>query len=125
MQRTHLQRQDITDLPQREAEAGFPGQPRLVFRPTDDPPLGDITQVQTVGTLAIALGSFEELITFDPTVLEGNLLKHTDRQTLGALHRAKELPRLIEGIHGARAQPRIASIHIAAVAASSLHRPMS
>jgi hypothetical protein len=31
--------------------------------------------VQTVGTLAIALGSFEELITFDPTVLEGNLHK--------------------------------------------------
>ena len=75
MQRTHLQRQDITDLPQREAEARFPGQPRLVPRPIDDPPLGDIAQVQTVGALAIALGSFEELIAFDPPVLEGNLHK--------------------------------------------------
>ena len=47
----------------------------LIFQPIDDPPLGDIAQVQTVGTLAIALGSFEELIAFDPTVLEGNLHK--------------------------------------------------
>ena len=75
MQRTLLQRQDITDLPQREAEARFPGQPRLVSRPIDDPPLGDIAQVQAIGAFAVAVGGFEQLIAFDPTVLEGNLHK--------------------------------------------------
>lgn len=45
----------------------------------------------------------------DPAVLVGYLLEHGHRLVLGALHGADELARLVEALHGAGVQPRVAA----------------
>ena len=45
----------------------------------------------------------------DPAVLPGDLLGDRDRQVLGVLHGADELSGLVERLHGAGVQPRVAA----------------
>ena len=62
-----------------------------------------------VDRLAVGLGGFLQLGGRDPAVLPGDLLGDRDRQVLGVLHGANELRGLVQALHGAGVQPRVAS----------------
>ena len=59
--------------------------------------------------LAVALRAGRERLPVDPAVLVGDLLQHRDRHVLAPLHGADELARLVEALHGAGVQPRVAA----------------
>lgn len=62
-----------------------------------------------VDRLAVGLRGLLEPIGRDPAVLPGDLLGYRDRQVLGVLHGADELRRLVQALHGAGVQPRVAA----------------
>ena len=62
-----------------------------------------------VDRLAVGLGGLLEPLGGDPAVLPGDLLGHGHGQVLGVLHGADELGRLVEALHGAGVQPRVAA----------------
>ena len=62
-----------------------------------------------VDRLAVGLGGLLQLGGRDPAVLPGDLLGDRDRQVLGVLHGADELRGLVQALHGAGVQPRVAS----------------
>ena len=62
-----------------------------------------------VDRLAVGLRGLLQLGGRDPAVLPGDLLGHRDRQVLGVLHGADELRGLVEALHGAGVQPRVAA----------------
>ena len=70
---------------------------------------GDALEVLPVLGLAVALGAGRERLAVDPAVLVGDLLQHGHGHVLGALHGADELARLVEGLHGAGVEPRVAA----------------
>ncbi len=83
---------------------------RLVLaRAVDDLAGGDLLQVLPVDRLAVGLRGLLELGGRDPAVLPGDLLGDRDRQVLGVLHGADELRGLVQALHGAGVQPRVAA----------------
>ena len=62
-----------------------------------------------VDRLAVGLGGFLQLGGRDPAVLPGDLLGHGHGQVLGVLDGADELRRLVQALHGAGVQPRVAA----------------
>ena len=62
-----------------------------------------------VDRLAVGLGGLLEPGGRDPAVLPGDLLGDRDRQVLGVLHGADELRGLVQALHGAGVQPRVAA----------------
>ena len=62
-----------------------------------------------VDRLAVGLGGLLEPLGRDPAVLPGDLLGHGHGQVLGVLHGADELRGLVQALHGAGVQPRVAS----------------
>lgn len=62
-----------------------------------------------VDRLAVGLRGLLQLGGRDPAVLPGDLLGYRDRQVLGVLHGADELRGLVQALHGAGVQPRVAS----------------
>ena len=62
-----------------------------------------------VDRLAVGLRGLLELGGRDPAVLPGDLLGYRDRQVLGVLHGADELRGLVQALHGAGVQPRVAA----------------
>lgn len=62
-----------------------------------------------VDRLAVGLGGLLELGGGDPAVLPGDLLGHGHGQVLGVLHGADELRGLVQALHGAGVQPRVAA----------------
>ena len=62
-----------------------------------------------VDRLAVGLRGLLQLGGRDPAVLPGDLLRDRDRQVLGVLHGADELSGLVQALHGAGVQPRVAS----------------
>ena len=62
-----------------------------------------------VDRLAVGLRGLLQLGGRDPAVLPGDLLGDRDRQVLGVLHGADELSGLVEALHGAGVQPRVAA----------------
>ena len=62
-----------------------------------------------VDRLAVGLGGLLQLGGRDPAVLPGDLLGDRDRQVLGVLHGADELRGLVQALHGAGVQPRVAT----------------
>ena len=76
-----------------------------------DSAFGDVPEVLAVRALAVALGGLHELVAGDPPVLVGDLLDDGDGQALRLLHRAHELARLKQAVHGAGVKPRVATAH--------------
>ena len=62
-----------------------------------------------VDRLAVGLRGLLELGGRDPAVLPGDLLGHGHGQVLGVLHGADELRGLVQALHGAGVQPRVAA----------------
>ena len=62
-----------------------------------------------VDRLAVGLRGLLEPLGRDPAVLPGDLLGHGHGQVLGVLHGADELRGLVQALHGAGIQPRVAS----------------
>lgn|GEM_PF-2349620 len=62
-----------------------------------------------VDRLAVGLGRLLQLGGRDPAVLPGDLLGHGHRQVLGVLHGADELRGLVQALHGAGVEPRVAA----------------
>lgn len=62
-----------------------------------------------VDRLAVGLRGLLQLDGRDPAVLPGDLLGDGHGQVLGVLHGADELRGLVEGLHGAGVQPRVAA----------------
>ena len=62
-----------------------------------------------VDRLAVGLGGLLQPGGRDPAVLPGDLLGDRDRQVLGVLHGADELRGLVQALHGAGVQPRVAA----------------
>lgn len=62
-----------------------------------------------VDRLAVGLRGLLEPLGRDPAVLPGDLLGDRDRQVLGVLDGADELRRLVQALHGAGVQPRVAA----------------
>ena len=62
-----------------------------------------------VDRLAVGLGGVLQLGGRDPAVLPGDLLGDRDRQVLGVLDGADELRGLVQALHGAGVQPRVAA----------------
>lgn len=62
-----------------------------------------------VDRLAVGLGGLLEPLGRDPAVLPGDLLGHGHGQVLGVLHGANELRGLVQALHGAGVQPRVAA----------------
>lgn len=62
-----------------------------------------------VDRLAVGLRGLLQLGGGDPAVLPSDLLGDRDRQVLGVLHSADELSRLVQALHGAGVQPRVAA----------------
>lgn len=62
-----------------------------------------------VDRLAVGLGGLLEPLGRDPAVLPGDLLGHGHGQVLGVLDGADELRGLVQALHGAGVQPRVAS----------------
>lgn len=62
-----------------------------------------------VDRLAVGLRGPLQLRGRDPAVLPGDLLGDRDRQVLGVLHGADELRSLVQALHGAGVQPRVAA----------------
>ena len=81
----------------------------VLARAVDDLAGGDLLQVLPVDRLAVGLGGLHQLGGRDPAVLPGDLLGDRDRQVLGVLHGADELRGLVQALHGAGVQPRVAA----------------
>ena len=62
-----------------------------------------------VDRLAVGLRGLLQLCGRDPAVLPGDLLGYRDRQVLGVLDGADELGGLVQALHGAGVQPRVAA----------------
>ena len=62
-----------------------------------------------VDRLAVGLGGSLEPLGRDPAVLPGDLLGHGHGKVLGVLHGADEFRGLVEALHGAGVQPRVAA----------------
>ena len=62
-----------------------------------------------VDRLAVGLRGLLQLGGRDPAVLPGDLLGHGHGQVLGVLHGADELRGLVQGLHGAGVEPRVAT----------------
>ena len=62
-----------------------------------------------VDRLAVGLRCLLQLGGRDPAVLPGDLLGHGHGQVLGVLHGADELRGLVQALHGAGVQPRVAA----------------
>ena len=62
-----------------------------------------------VDRLAVGLGGFLQPGGRDPAVLPGDLLGHGHGQVLGVLHGADELRGLVQALHGAGVEPRVAA----------------
>lgn len=62
-----------------------------------------------VDRLAVGLGRLLQLGGRDPAVLPGDLLGDGHGQVLGVLHGADELSGLVQALHGAGVQPRVAA----------------
>ena len=62
-----------------------------------------------VDRLAVGLGGLPEPLGRDPAVLPGDLLGDGHGQVLGVLNGADELRRLVQALHGAGVQPRVAA----------------
>ena len=62
-----------------------------------------------VDRLAVGLGGLLQLGGGDPAVLPGDLLGHGHGKVLGVLHGADELRGLVQALHGAGVQPRVAT----------------
>ena len=62
-----------------------------------------------VDRLAVGLRGLLQLGCRDPAVLPGDLLGHGHGKVLGVLHGADELRGLVQALHGAGVQPRVAS----------------
>ena len=62
-----------------------------------------------VDRLAVRLGGLLKPLGRDPAVLPGDLLGHGNGQVLGVLHGADELRGLVQALHGAGVQPRVAA----------------
>lgn len=62
-----------------------------------------------VDRLAVGLRGLLQLGGRDPAVLPGDLLGDGHGQVLGVLHGADELRRLVQALHGAGVQPRVAA----------------
>lgn len=62
-----------------------------------------------VDRLAVGLGGLLQPGGRDPAVLPGDLLGHGHGQVLGVLHGADELRGLVEALHGAGVEPRVAA----------------
>lgn len=63
----------------------------------------------TVDRLTVGLRGLLQLRGRDPAVLPGDLLGHGHGKVLGVLHGADELRRLVQALHGAGVQPRVAA----------------
>lgn len=63
----------------------------------------------SVDRLAVGLSRLLQLGGRDPAVLPGDLLGHGHGQVLGVLHGADELRRLVQALHGAGVEPRVAA----------------
>ena len=63
----------------------------------------------SVDRLAVGLGRLLQLGGRDPAVLPGDLLGDGHGQVLGVLHGADELSGLVQALHGAGVQPRVAA----------------
>ena len=81
----------------------------VLARAVDDLAGGDLLEVPAVDRLAVGLGGLLEPLGRDPAVLPGDLLGDRDRQVLGVLHGADELGGLVQALHGAGVQPRVAA----------------
>ena len=81
----------------------------VLARAVDDLAGGDLLQVLPVDRLAVGLGRLLELGGRDPAVLPGDLLGYGHGQVLGVLHGADELRGLVQALHGAGVQPRVAA----------------
>ena len=81
----------------------------LLARAVDDLAGGDLLEVLAVDRLAVRLGSLLQLRGRDPAVLPCDLLGDRDRQVLGVLDGADELRGLVQALHGAGVQPRVAA----------------
>ena len=62
-----------------------------------------------IDRLAVGLGGLLEPLGGDPAVLPGDLLGHGHGQVLGVLHGADELRGLVQALHGAGVEPRVAA----------------
>lgn len=81
----------------------------VLARAVDDLAGGDLLEVLPVDRLAVGLRGLLQLRGRDPAVLPGDLLGDRDRQVLGVLHGADELRGLVQALHGAGVQPRVAA----------------
>lgn len=81
----------------------------VLARAVDDLAGGDLLEVLAVDRLAVGLGGLLEPGGRDPAVLPGDLLGHGHGQVLGVLHGADELRGLVQALHGAGVQPRVAA----------------
>ena len=81
----------------------------VLTRAVDDLAGGDLLQVPAVDRLAVGLGGLLEPGGGDPAVLPGDLLGYRDRQILRVLDGADELRGLVQALHGAGVQPRVAA----------------
>ena len=81
----------------------------VLARAVDDLAGGDLPQVPAVDRLAVGLGGLLQLGGRDPAVLPGDLLGDGHGQVLGVLHGADELRGLVQALHGAGVQPRVAA----------------
>ena len=90
-------------------DLGHEGFLLVLARAVDDLAGGDLLQVPPVDRLAVGLGRLLELGGRDPAVLPGDLLGDGHGQVLGVLHGADELRGLVQALHGAGVQPRVAA----------------
>ena len=81
----------------------------VLARAVDDLAGGDLPQVLAVDRLAVGLRGLLQLGGGDPAVLPGDLLGDGHGQVLGVLHGADELRGLVQALHGAGVQPRVAA----------------
>lgn len=81
----------------------------VLARAVDDLAGGDLLEVPPVDRLAVGLRGPLQLGGRDPAVLPGDLLGHGHGQVLGVLHGADELRGLVQALHGAGVQPRVAA----------------
>lgn len=81
----------------------------VLARAVDDLAGGDLLEVLPVDRLAVGLGGLLEPLGRDPAVLPGDLLGHGNGKVLGVLHGSDELRGLVEALHGAGVQPRVAA----------------
>lgn len=81
----------------------------VLARAVDDLAGGDLLQVPPVDRLAVGLRGLLQPGGGDPAVLPGDLLGHGHGKVLGVLHGADELRGLVQALHGAGVQPRVAA----------------